>query len=818
MMLKNSLIYFGLCLLLSLCNIENLTAQSRTNIILFNDNWKFHKGDIRDASDVRFFDDNWDNINLPHDWSIRGPFSKQWASATAYLPGGIGWYRKSFTVPAGYKSKQVYIYFDGIYKNSSVWINGHLLGFRPNGFISFQYDLTPYLKIGQRNLIAVKVDHSQFADSRWYTGSGIYRNVYLITSDPLHIGQWGIQFTTPKVSAEQAEANIAVSVINNNNINKHVTVHCSLINGKGETVSQVHANLLVNKKDTAVSKMTLTVKDPQLWSVEHPQLYHLVVSLAVNGKQTDELREQVGIRSIRFDPDNGFFLNGQSMKLKGVCLHDDAGALGVAVPEAVWYRRLKILKAAGCNALRMSHNPHAGYLYDLCDELGILVMDEAFDEWEFGKNKWIQGYNVGAPGTDGYHQYFKEWADKDLKDMVRRDRNHPSIVMWSIGNEIDYPNDPYTDTVLNAGSNPQIYKRGYLKDHPPASRLGELSRQLVLVLKQYDVSRPVTAALAGVVMSNKTTYPGNLDIVGYNYQEYRYSADHQKYPKRVIYGSENGMSLEAWKAVDTNKYIAGQFLWTGVDYMGEANSWPARSNGQGLIDLAGFPKPMYYFRQSLWSEKPMVFLSTSKIPNSTQKSKQAYLFESLPAWNYSAGDSVRIYCFTNCKEGELFLNGHSLGKKQLSQFADRVIYWDVVYQPGTLMVKAYVGGGNEINYTLKTAGVPYGLIVDTDVTPDKLQHDPLQIVIKVVDKNGVLVSNADNLIKIKIQENGRLLGLESGSLTSHEDYQADNRKALNGKLLAYIKVVDEHRPIQLVFQSSGLKSKKIRINASGIVK
>jgi beta-galactosidase/beta-glucuronidase len=328
-----------------------------------------------------------------------------------------------------------------------------------------------------------------------------------------------------------------------------------------------------------------------LWSVDHPALYQLTVSLIENGKTIDHYSEAVGIRSIRLDADSGFFLNGANLKLKGVCIHDDAGALGVAVPEAVWRRRLITLKEVGCNSLRMSHNPHADYMYKLCDELGFLVLDEAFDEWETGKNKWIKGWNAGTPGKDGYHEYFKDWAAIDTRDMILRNYNHPSIIAWSIGNEIDYPNDPYSHEVLSTGNNPQIYGKGYLPDHPPASRLGELSKQLADVVRQYDTTRPVTAALAGVVMSNTTTYPENLDWVGYNYQEYRYAEDHAKYPSRIIYGSENGMALKAWNAVDSNQYISAQYLWTGIDYLGEAGRWPQRSNGAGLMDLAGFPKP-----------------------------------------------------------------------------------------------------------------------------------------------------------------------------------------------------------------------------------
>ncbi|MBD0368766.1 MAG: hypothetical protein ICV53_21990, partial [Flavisolibacter sp.] len=445
--------------------------------------------------------------------------------------------------------------------------------------IPFQYEITPYLNKTGKNIVAVKVDHAQFADSRWYTGSGIYRNVYLIATGPVHIDLWSIRFTTPQVTPQSATANITVAVINQSGTTMPVWVKSQLIDAKGKAVANAQQQVTVSAGGKADAEMSFNVNNPSLWSTEHPELYRLVVTLHVKGKQTDNISEPVGFRWFKFDKDKGFFLNGKNMKLKGVCIHDDAGALGVAVPEEVWVRRLKILKEGGCNSLRMSHNPHADYIYDLADRMGFLVMDEAFDEWEEGKNKWIKGWNVGKPGNEGYHSDFKQWANRDLADMILRNRNRPSIILWSIGNEIDYPNDPYTHEILNTGRNPQIYGKGYIPGKPPASRLTELARQLVAVVKQYDTTRPVTAALAGVVMSNEVGYPEILDVVGYNYQEYRYPEDHQKYPNRVIYGSENGMAFSAWKAVEENDFISAQYLWTGIDYLGEARAWPSNFVG-----------------------------------------------------------------------------------------------------------------------------------------------------------------------------------------------------------------------------------------------
>ena len=358
----------------------------------------------------------------------------------------------------------------------------------------------------------------------------------------------------------------------------------------------------------------LSVPGPRLWSPEQPALYTLRTEVHHNGAVVDLEETSVGIRSIRFDPDAGFFLNDQNVKLKGVCLHDDAGALGVAVPPKVWERRLKTLKDAGVNAIRMAHNPHLPELYDLCDQLGFLVQDEAFDEWERGKNKWIAGWNVGTAGQDGTHEHFDEWSEADLGNMILRDRNHPSVIMWSIGNEIDYPNDPYTHEVLDRGASPQSYGPGYKPGNPHADRLGEVARRLAGFVRALDPTRPVTAGLASALMSNETGFADALDVAGYNYQEGRYAADHARYPRRVLYGSENGMRWDFWQAVAENPYVCGQFLWTGIDYLGEAGKWPTRSNGAGLLDLAGLPKPEYFYRQSLWAETPMVYLRHPRRP------------------------------------------------------------------------------------------------------------------------------------------------------------------------------------------------------------
>ncbi|QKG55364.1 glycoside hydrolase family 2 protein [Hymenobacter sp. BRD128] len=791
--------------LLSLCWLATyLPAHAQRQQLLFNNDWKFHLGDAPGSERPTADDHAWRAVTLPHDWSIEGPFSEQWASATAYLPGGLGWYRKSFTLPAGYRGKKVFVYFDGVYKNSEVWLNGHFLGKRPSGFASFQYELTPYLATAGPNVLAVKVDHREVADSRWYTGSGIYRNVYLLATAPVHVQQWGMCFTTPQVSKSTATGKVSVALTNASATAAAVTVTSTLLDARGQAVATAKQVLNVKAKADGTASLTLPIKSPALWSADQPNLYRLRVSLAVQGKPTDEVTEEVGVRTIRFDANQGFFLNEQPTKLRGVCLHDDAGALGVAVPPEVWERRLKTLKAAGCNAIRMSHNPHADYFYRLCDRLGFLVMDEAFDEWERGKNKWVAGWNVGTPSQHGPHEYFKEWGDRDLRDMVLRNRNCPSIIMWSIGNEIDYPNDPYTHEVLNTGRNPQIYGKGYLPSHPPASEMGPLARRLVAVAKQADSTRPITAALAGVVMSNFTDYPAALDLVGYNYQEFRYPEDHKQYPQRIIYGSENGMAPSAWAAVDSNAYVSAQYLWTGIDYLGEAGKWPQRANGAGLLDMAGFPKPEYYFRQSLWTSAPLLYLTTAEAP-SKPGARQPHL---APTWNWPAASQVHVVALTNNEATELFLNGQSLGKK-----TGRLPAWDVPYAAGELRANGYRNGQVVSETQLRTVGAPTALQLKPDRTTLAAKTQGLaQIEAQVVDQAGNLVTDATNEISVTLTGPARLLGIESGDIASHEPYAAPRHKAYQGRLLLYVQATGPGA-IRVALAAPGLTSQAAELRA-----
>ena len=776
----------------------------------FNFGWKFIKSDIPDGQKPDLNDEKWRSLDLPHDWSIEGPFSKDNASGTGYLPGGIGWYRKSFMIPETEKGREVLISFDGIYNNSEIWINGNHLGKRPNGYISFQYDLTPYVLSGKENILAVKVDHSKFGDSRWYTGSGIYRDVKLIFCSSVHIKQWGVFATARELSSDQAKLDIEVNILNESGKAAEATVSNYLLAGT-DTVKKITGQMSEPGSAPKMITQEMVINNPKFWDVDHPYLYSLITVIRGNGF-LDSQTTRIGFRNIRFDPDKGFFLNNKNLKLKGICMHHDAGTLGSAVPRQVIARRLDILKELGCNAIRTSHNPFSSDFLELCDEKGFLVIGEAFDEWELPKKKWIEGWNIGTPGKDGYAVNFRDWAETDLKDMIMRDRNHPSVIMWSIGNEVDYPNDPYTHPVLNTESNPQTWAK-YDRNLPDANRLGEIAKNLVALVKQLDKTRPVTAGLASVLMSNETGYADALDVTGYNYQEFRYAPDHLKYPKRIIYGSENGMTLEAWNAVADNDYILGQFLWTGFEYLGEAGKFPGRHSTSGLIDLAGNKKPEFYFRQSLWSDKPMVFIGTTdRLTDNGPVDLWSHKMVD-PVWNWKPGQQINVNVFTNCEEVELFLNNRSLGIKKMSDFKNRTITWEVSFGTGTLKAVARTRDKDLASYELKTTGAPARIIAKSDVLSLKADKQALaHIFVTLCDEAGNTVYSAENEITYKVSGPARILGMEDSNPLNIEDYKDNKQNAFHGKILIYAQSLDKAGKVTITLSSPGLKGTTIELD------
>lgn len=772
-----------------------------------NDGWKFIKGDPKEASSPGFDDSRWRTLDLPHDWSVEGPYSPSLASATGYLPGGIAWYRKKLEIPAETKEMKLFLYFEGIYRNGEIFVNGTSLGMRPNGYLSTFHELTSLVRHGESNTIAVRVDHSESADSRWYTGSGIYRDAWLVYARPIHIDPWGISYTTRELNDRQSAVTVQTSLTNSTPLAVTVTVIQELVDREQSVVSKNATKITLPGTGSRIVTQELKTTRPHLWSVADPYLYTLRTTVYQGKEMTDQSTVRAGIRTLRFDPDKGFFLNGENLKIKGVCLHHDAGMLGSAVPREVWAHRLETLRSLGCNAIRTSHNPQAPLFYDLCDEMGFLVLNEAFDEWEFPKKKWIEGWNQGTPGFQGPAAFFEEWGERDLRDMILRDRNHPSVFMWSIGNEVDYPNDPYSHPILNQEGIGQQHTAGFLPSQPHADRLGAIAKKLTAVVKKYDPSRPVTAGLAGPVMSNETEYPGALDVAGYNYTENRYALDHERYPSRVLYGSENGHSMEAWKAVRDNEYIFGQFLWTGIDYLGESHRWPSRGFTSGLIDLAGYKKPRAYYRESLWSEQPMIYSGTFRKKGSPRFSA----IDAPPLWNYQEGDSVTVICYTNCEQARLFLNGREVGNVKSRDDNSGTISWSVAYAPGKLETVGYTGGKETARHTLETNSRPHAIRALPVKNSISMNNGTALVNIFIVDENGNPVYLSDNEITCTTTGPVKLLGLEASDPTDMGDYSDNRQRVFQGKMTAYIRATGEKGPATVRFTSPWLQSAEITL-------
>jgi beta-galactosidase len=667
--------------------------------------------------------------------------------------------------------------FDGVYDHSEVWLNGHFVGGRPYGYSSFTCDLTPHLKFDSgENVVAVRVDHSRFADSRWYTGSGIYRHVHLTITEPMRVAHWGVSVTTPEVKEDSATVRVETTVENNSTNANTFSLQSELLTQDGNVVASLSTAGSLTQATNQLVVQQMTLAHPELWTLEVPRLYTIRSRLSVNSTVVDESSTPFGIRSLRFDPDNGFFLNGKSLKLKGVCLHHEAGCLGAAVPEKVWERRLRQLKEIGVNSIRTSHNPPAPELLDLCDRLGLLVKDEAFDEFTPAKNKWVNGRNAGLPSRFGYAEDFEEWSVRDVQDMVRRDRNHPSIILWSIGNEIDYANDPFSHPILG---------REYRPENPSAENLVKHGRPLLEAVKQLDRSRPVTAALANVAMSDAVGFGEMLDVVGYNYQEARYASDHAKYPKRFIFGSENGHPYANWMVVRDNAYVAGQFLWTGIDYLGEAGAWPNRGSAAGLLDLCGFKKPVAWFRQSLWSDQPMVYLcaSTSR-PGGSRFAR----FRGEESWNWPSNATATVRCFTTCPEVQLLLNNKTVGTKHLADAVGGMLNWEIPFDRGILKAVGSRDGKSLCEFALQTAGPPSRI----KLIPDSTQlaaggSDICHVELRITDAQGVRAPDAQNDLTFELVGPAQILGIENGDLNSPPNYNALTHKVFHGRGLAILQ-------------------------------
>lgn len=771
-------------------------------------NWKFFLGDEPNAKLAVFNDARWRTLNLPHDWSIEGKFDEKNPAKPegGGLPTGIAWYRKTFIAPANFNKRTITIEFDGVYKNSEVWLNGQFLGKRPNGYISFTYQLNKYLKVG-KNTIAVKVDNSLQPDSRWYSGSGIYRNVWLTSTPKLTVKHWGTTVNAVVTDKKQAFLQINTTIENKTLQKQEAVLVYSVYDFKGKLVQKSKAKTF--KTDTTGLQLSnqLIIKNPVLWDVNNPKQYKLRTQIFKNNQLIDTKETLFGIRFFNFDAKTGFSLNGKSLFIKGVCMHHDLGALGAAINTRAIQRQLEILKAMGCNAIRTAHNPPAPEFLDLCDKMGFLVMNEAFDMWKKKKT------------SKDYHLDFPLWHKRDLEDLIKHDINHPSVILWSIGNEI---REQFDSTGV------------------------AITKELVKIVKSIDQSRPVISALTETDAKKNFIYQANaLDIYGLNYNHKLYKDFPLNYPTQKFLATETTSalatrgfyempsdSIRRWpkdgktKFTEGNKewaasaydnvsaywgstheetlkeakkyaHVSGMFVWTGFDYLGEPlpYPWPARSSYFGIVDLAGFPKDAYYLYQSEWTNKPVLHI--------------------FPHWNWQQGKTVDVWAYyNNADEVELFLNGKSLGK-QSKQNDEMHVAWKVNYQPGILTAISRKNGKQVLVKEVKTAGKPakIELLVDRKniIANDK---DLGFVTVKIVDAQGNLVPNADNLVQFKIEGEGSIVGVDNGFQASLEPFKANYRKAYNGICLVILKSSPKSGSIKLTATSVGLTSSTLIINTS----
>ena len=784
----------------------------------FDKNWKFHLGDITGAEKTGCPDQSWRNLDLPHDWSIEGSFKPDnpATNSGASLPGGIGWYRKALSVYS-IKDKHHFIQFDGVYMNSTVWINGHELGNRPFGYSSFQYDMTPYLAEGE-NIIAVKVDNSVQPNSRWYSGSGIYRHVWLTITSPIHVSHWGTFVTTPKVSEKEAIVKVETNISNDSKGRASIKIVSTILDNKGNKVaSQVQSEKIEPENQIQINT-NIKVNAPQLWSIEQPYLYKLVSEVYQGKELKDTYYTNFGIRSIEFRSDSGFFLNRKCVKVLGVCQHHDLGCLGAATNSRALTRQLEILKSMGCNAIRTSHNPPSPDLLDLCDKMGFLVMDEAFDVWYLEKMEY------------DYHIYFKEWHERDLSDMVIRDRNHPSIFLWSIGNEI-----PEKNHTKYGGA--------------------AIAKELDGIIKKYDQTRYTTSAFAGVWRADTTFMSDKVDVIGINYTVERYPEEKLKHPNGFFIASETTSSLSdrgiyhfpadsamkptkdlhcssfdnrgtyydrpatmitqtTWRAVKETPYVAGLFVWTGFDYYGEpAYPYPGISSSYGIIDLCGFPKDAFYFYKSQWTNEPVLHL--------------------LPHWNWKEGEMIDVIAYTNCDEVKLYLNDKLIGIQAfantkityLSKQWDTVINlgegqklsldWKVPFVAGILRAEGFKNGKLIATDVVKTAGDPARIELIADRSSIQADGNDLSyITVKIRDDKGTLVPDADNLIHINLEGEGKIVGVANGNPISLEPAKGKERRAFSGMCQVVIQSTDKKGKITLNATSPGLPDEKIVLTSN----
>ena len=792
----------------------------------FNDGWRFLKGDAAGAERAESDDSAWRSVQLPHDWAIEGPFDSKYDAHLGGLPVyGTGWYRKRFTLPAGASDRQYWIEFDGVMSNAAVWLNGKELGGRPYGYSSFGFDLTPQLRRdGKENVLAVRVAPED-RSSRWYPGAGIYRNVWLETTGPVRVAHWGTYVTTPEVTDEKATVALKVEIENRGAQEARLVLETAIETAQGKPVTAVKAEVTVPAGGTRSEQQKLTVTRPVRWDVNSPVMYHAITVLRSGGRELDRYVTPFGIRTIGFDREKGFLLNGRAMKMKGVCMHHDLGALGAAVNRRATERQLEIMKAMGANAVRTSHNPPSPEVLEFCDRLGLVVMDEAFDMWRIPK----------VP--NGYAKYFDQWGERDMRDMLRRDRNHPSVVMWSIGNEV--PEQGRADGWKTAK---------FLTD----------------ICHQEDPTRLVTSGFNNWVPAIKNGLADQVDVPGFNYKPMNYEEILRDHPKWIIVGAETASTVSSrgvyhlpleryqkheslqvtsydiiappwatspdieFDAQDRFPGILGEFVWTGFDYLGEPTpygqrsrkqegplnpDWPSRSSYFGIVDLCGFPKDRYYLYKSIWSQEPVLHV--------------------LPHWNWTGreGQRIPVMVYTNAEQVELFLNGRSLGTKRLGvdtfeipvgpnesktlKFTTKYrLLFEAPYEPGVLRAVGKRKGAT-LTDEVRTVGAPARVRLLPDRAAIRADGDDLSfITVRVEDKDGNLCPLADNLVRFHVEGAGRIAAVDNGNAATVEPFQAEQRKAFSGMALVIVRSERGRKgAIRVSAASEGLQAAQVALKA-----
>ncbi|MGE5528965.1 MAG: glycoside hydrolase family 2 TIM barrel-domain containing protein [Patescibacteria group bacterium] len=768
---------------------------------LWDEAWRFRPGDAdgRRVTRADYDDTGWRLLDLPHDYSIETPRDAKNPSGASngFFGTGAAWYRKSFSLPESERGARILVEFEGVYMNAEVWCNGHVLGRHPYGYTSFWHDLTPFVVFGGGNVLAVRVDNAQQLNSRWYSGSGIYRHVWLVKTDPVHIAPWGVCVTTPEVAKEAARARLRATVVNETAQAREVAVRWRVVAPGGESAGAAESGSLVAAGGRAEIEGEIAIAGPLLWSPDTPHLYLLETEVMADGRAADAATTAFGIRSFSFDANQGFVLNGAAMKLRGGCVHHDNGVMGAASFDRSEERKVELLKASGYNAVRCAHNPPAQSFLDACDRLGMLVIDEAFDCWREGKNPY------------DYHVSFDDWWRRDVESMVLRDRNHPSVIMWSIGNE--------------------LCERG----QPEGARIAEM---LAAHVRSLDPTRPVTAAINGV--EDWAVLDGlfaALDVCGYNYQFRQYRPDHERHPGRVVYGSESAPkeAFENWEEIEALGHAVGDFVWTSLDYLGESGigrvhfdgdkapflgDFPWHQANCGDLDLCGWKRPQSYYRDILWGRGDKLYIAVhAPVPEGKTPTVTYWGWPDVhPSWTWPGceGRIMQIDVYAACDEVELFLNGRSVGRKPSGRAEKHIASFEIPYEAGTLLAMGYAGGAKIAERALATAGPPVRIRLSPDRGAIKASRGDLSFVaVEVVDAEGRIVPNAAQNILFTVSGEGALAAVGSADPQSTEPYRGNQRRVHRGRCLAVVQSLGRPGSIRLRAQADGLEGAEAVIEA-----